>query len=337
MCWGSPPQSKGLGHSGTISLTSECCISPQAQLFWECRDLVACELFPVGLPKFLQDRGPPFKNEDLNTRSEFDAVDRNSRSRVAQSWWKIVQTYSAAELYNPADKFAAIAGLASRFEQVLDDEYLAGLWRSSLVTDLLWQSIGAARETKSYRAPTWSWASLDGGEIRGFRLSDKIDDGTVISCEIVQADVATHLESRFGIVTGGSLRLTCRLFRFPEKESPTGTSNTLYLDEAGHHECWVHVDDARFEDDDSDDNRKVQGAWGALMLRQGYEDATTRYDGLILRAIEPQQGRFTRLGTWRIPSPRAGPDFLQCLVQDPSAYPFPDFNPRTGEYTITIV
>ena len=305
----------------------------KGQLFWECRRLSACELFPAGLPSSLQYRGLPFKLQDY---SGVGAVDRASRLRITKSWWVIVENYSAAELSNPEDKFAAIAGLASRFAQILNDEYLAGLWRSSLVSDLLWVSTGAARETKTHRVPTWSWASLDGGDIHGFPLLNKIDDETVTLCDVVQAEVATHQESRSEVVTGGTLRLTCRLFRFPEKRSPSGGANTLYLDGAGHHECYVNLDDKRFADAGPDDGRKVQGAWGALMLRQSYHDATTRYDGLILRAIEPQQGIFSRLGTWRVISLRAGLDFLHCLIEDPSAYPFPEFNPHTG-YTIAIV
>ena len=47
------------------------------------------------------------------------------------------------------------------------DQYLAGLWRRHLPLQLLWSlSLGVVKpptRPKPYRAPSWSWASLDVG------------------------------------------------------------------------------------------------------------------------------------------------------------------------------
>lgn len=44
-----------------------------------------------------------------------------------------------------------------------NDRYLAGLWTSTLVDDLFWQSRGKDNTRPDvYRAPSWPWASVDG-------------------------------------------------------------------------------------------------------------------------------------------------------------------------------
>jgi hypothetical protein len=88
-------------------------------------------------------------------------------------WSRLVQIYSSCSLSKEADKLVAISGIARDFYQKSEDEYLAGLWTSSLIRDLLWRVPPPApttlvitgdhsRRPKYYRAPSWSWASVDG-------------------------------------------------------------------------------------------------------------------------------------------------------------------------------
>ncbi|THV55679.1 hypothetical protein BGAL_0005g00580 [Botrytis galanthina] len=59
------------------------------------------------------------------------------------------------------DKLAAVSALAKCTRAVFDDVYVAGLWRSIFVDQLVWHVRSNSRP-KDYRAPTWSWASVDG-------------------------------------------------------------------------------------------------------------------------------------------------------------------------------
>lgn len=77
--------------------------------------------------------------------------------------------YSGRELTIESDKLPALAGLAELYRQATGDQYLAGLWRSSLIVDLLWkrQRVLSCHGVLTsmpmeYRAPSWSWAALDG-------------------------------------------------------------------------------------------------------------------------------------------------------------------------------
>ncbi|CAN9202239.1 unnamed protein product [Alternaria alternata] len=84
-------------------------------------------------------------------------------------WRYIVSDYTGMDLTEQRDRLPAIAGVASQFENVLGGRYLAGLWETALPGDLLWRTDQCAQCTPQYRAPSWSWASLD-GKIKHYRI-----------------------------------------------------------------------------------------------------------------------------------------------------------------------
>jgi hypothetical protein len=83
------------------------------------------------------------------------------------------------------DKLPALSGLARMIEQRTGDKYFAGLWKCHIIEDLAWTVYGITFITAAsafghnrnlltglrgsaqvpppltYRAPSWSWASLD--------------------------------------------------------------------------------------------------------------------------------------------------------------------------------
>ncbi|KAI9692394.1 MAG: hypothetical protein M1822_006625 [Bathelium mastoideum] len=80
-------------------------------------------------------------------------------------WRNVVREYSNRAMSESGDKLLAIAALAkvhsrSRAPQ---SDYLAGLWRNSIVIDLLWDSSyeKLTKDGSSHCAPSWSWASTD--------------------------------------------------------------------------------------------------------------------------------------------------------------------------------
>jgi hypothetical protein len=79
-------------------------------------------------------------------------------------WSKVVEGFTQRSLTDPMDKLPALAGLANVLTQSNGDVYYAGLWKSSLDLDLLWRRrVSAYMESPPrYRAPSWSWAALDG-------------------------------------------------------------------------------------------------------------------------------------------------------------------------------
>lgn len=63
----------------------------------------------------------------------------------------------------PSDKLTALSGIAEQFHAKLQCGYLAGLWRDHLLRGLQWSVADGNKAWRGlpYRAPTWSWASLD--------------------------------------------------------------------------------------------------------------------------------------------------------------------------------
>lgn len=91
----------------------------------------------------------------------------------AESWDHILQLYTARNLTNPHDKLPALSAMAQRYSQSTGADYLAGLWKPTFRQDLLWQHHpsypyitvsdgGNPMRGGDYRAPSWSWAAVDG-------------------------------------------------------------------------------------------------------------------------------------------------------------------------------
>ncbi len=93
-------------------------------------------------------------------------ADQNGLSR----WFGIIWHYGTCSVSDPSDKLSALANIARAFRGILEDEYVAGLWKSSLIECLCWQSVDCT-PVGEYRAPSWSWASVDGLVGMGFHTS----------------------------------------------------------------------------------------------------------------------------------------------------------------------
>ncbi|KAF2001977.1 HET-domain-containing protein [Amniculicola lignicola CBS 123094] len=104
--------------------------------------------------------------EAVNTAHFGDDLEYNT----LKEWMRIVQDYSGRHLSFQSDKLVAVAGLAQLIGQATQaqsgkaDTYLAGLWESTLIAGLCWKAgpWEFAMRQDEYRAPTWSWAAMDG-------------------------------------------------------------------------------------------------------------------------------------------------------------------------------
>lgn len=131
------------------------------------------------------------------------------RKAYRQAWLAALFVYTLRAISVPADKLVAMAGLVEEFQRVYQDEYLAGLWRKTLLLDLLWTSEsagGAHTRPKEYRAPSWSWAAVD-GLISARYMEESLNPDTeraeIVHCEVTLKD----REVPFGEVTAGLLKV----------------------------------------------------------------------------------------------------------------------------------
>ncbi|KAI1081927.1 heterokaryon incompatibility protein-domain-containing protein [Whalleya microplaca] len=141
-----------------------------------------------------QDRRPPLTIKTL------------SHDNASQYWWKLIEHYSHSNLTFPDDKLTALSGIASIYHETIQSEYLAGLWKTNLPHDLLWVVDLGARP-KDYRAPSWSWASIDGP------IVNKHWGGTSESLvDIIDAYATSIGSNKFGPIRDARIQLTGWLF-----------------------------------------------------------------------------------------------------------------------------
>ncbi|KAE8310248.1 hypothetical protein BDV41DRAFT_579754 [Aspergillus transmontanensis] len=91
-----------------------------------------------------------------------------------------------------------------------DRKYLAGLWSDTLVIDLLWYVTGKWLYTRPepWRAPTWSWASMDGG-ISYFTRFSHYD--FLPALDIIEAECTCISVNSFGPASSGLIELRGKL------------------------------------------------------------------------------------------------------------------------------
>ncbi|KAL2198294.1 heterokaryon incompatibility protein-domain-containing protein [Corynascus similis CBS 632.67] len=171
--------------------------------------------------------------EGFSTRME------RPEGRWRGGWLGHVQAYSRRHLTHAGDKLPALSGLAALVAARTGDEYYAGLWRAHVLEDLCWRAYEAEEtwdglETGDSddmgwayakgrivprlgpkicsvyvavppRAPSWSWAKLD-GFVRFVPL-----DFTRIRAAFVSCKVDVDGVNRFGSVKGGRMTLSVSL------------------------------------------------------------------------------------------------------------------------------
>ncbi len=99
------------------------------------------------------------------------AEDRSERIKghAYRTWSNIICVNGRQYTYG-TDFFPSIAGIARHCGEVLEDTYMAGLWKQNLHYDLLWDvrdppignldsTLEALSHPDPYIAPSWSWAS----------------------------------------------------------------------------------------------------------------------------------------------------------------------------------
>ena len=247
--WGGIVSSVPINQRGWVM--QERLLSPRTLYFtpketaWECGGLLACESHPRGFATHMG--GPALKKSEYMLRSRAEGGLENPH--LERVWQDVVATYTACELTKEHDKLVALSGIASEVQSHLKgDRYLAGLWKSNLLVELLWtiNPFSFGRRPYNYRAPTWSWASID-GRIQFLWVGTE----SVPVVELV--DATTSLDNplyRMGSVEAGTLRFRAPLLRLVDSMTK-GIAPIENRDDVVSCEVSIDIDDseAEFPDD----------------------------------------------------------------------------------------
>ncbi|KAI0142290.1 HET-domain-containing protein [Hypoxylon sp. NC0597] len=201
-------------------------------MLWSCkagtRNFGNSLYFPHDLDAGYNDNDEKY---DLNLSSLLipEQEAKFDKDRALSCWLRLVTAYSLRTASVECDKLNAIAGIASlpSFISSLGPGYFSGMWGYKLARQLTWytsdwhrtlsedESFDFYRPT-TYRAPSWSWASLEGGIIHfDFSFDDEDEPEPEIICEIKECLTTLKFPdlNPFGEVLSGCLRLSGPLRR----------------------------------------------------------------------------------------------------------------------------
>jgi hypothetical protein len=155
-------------------------------MFWECKSSSLCEC--GGLDRLAPSSFRP---------RLFSGVTED----LAEQWQATVLKYAPLTVTVSSDKLPALSGIAARFSEHVKSRYLAGLWEEHLPQKLLWvvdwsplggpptDNLFVPVRSQPYRAPTWSWASIDLANSHGN-----------YGCPIRWGEWDIYIDSRFAIL-----------------------------------------------------------------------------------------------------------------------------------------
>jgi hypothetical protein len=275
------------------------------QLFWECREHQACERYPHGFPDH------PNKDE-FKVIHDYSVSEEPIRSRPGSLpgrdyWAELVQLYTSMSLTDPNDKLVALSGIAKARAARFGGVYVAGMWRQDLAHQLLWNT-GDSRKFHNdsikprpnvYRAPSWSWASID----RPVFSDTKTDDDHLLYH--VEDVCLTHAtEDITGRILSGWLQLraclkTTRIVwhrLYEESDDDDFDHWDLILDEA---DSRLHSDiifDAPPSSRTSFDDDNARNKLFYIPTVKWTRKSSQRACGLLLRVVDVDNGVFERLG-----------------------------------------
>ncbi|KAH7310822.1 hypothetical protein B0I35DRAFT_514807 [Stachybotrys elegans] len=178
----------------------------RTQRFWECLTGTWEESFsePLNSSDRLLQSGFIKVLNDFEGRSALTPA-RPGGLTTAEftAWYRILEDYCSRDMTNSRDKLPGLSGLAFVFGEYREDAYVAGLWRADLPIGLLWSSYMGRRLVRpaDYRAPSWSWAALDGQIDVEFWWDGQVDVG------IISAWAGLAGQNPYGMVTSGYIEV----------------------------------------------------------------------------------------------------------------------------------
>ena len=307
------------------------------QVLWECLELEACETYPNGvpfeyIPRRFKGLDPAVDGKRIR-RNLGPAHNNNDQFDAYYLWDDIITSYSEGALSHEEDKLIALSGVAKYMESILHDRYLAGLWQQWLPSQLLWRYDSPGTRPHEYRAPSWSWASVNPQTDGGLTAGRSYDMGIV--AKMVEANIESPGQDTTGQVTRGHLRLRgplCTAQFQPRKDTNLRRHSRVCVRMGGLEMSGVVYEDVLGELQASDQTTGGHQYHVFVIEHQSGNPKTLA--GLILQPTGLQTGQFRRRGLVHLSLIEA-----ETTIPEIGQEPWLQYEASHGDdnYTITVV
>ena len=265
------------------------------ELVWGCRTKTACEC--TSLDDFYFSR-------NMRSPQRFTELFQTSAEGKPYLWYHIVKAYSNLHLSFEKDVFPALQGISKQMHQYKKSKYMAGLWESSIIPDLLWYIKRPKEVTRpqQWRAPSWSWASVIGP------VDWDLRPRLLPRCTYVTAHVVPAGEDAFGEILSAKITLLGRCLQQDVEGlyDPTTErhSRIEYPEQSWSQEFWPDArEDCWPEETDSTRPHSTPLTPGehvkTLLISKEVEWGTI-FTFLILRSIDKANNIYERIGLMEI-------------------------------------
>lgn len=296
---------------------------------------------------FLACRQVRYESSGINWSCPSNAyapVGINTKQNIRQQplsgwryWNDLMLDYCNRKMSHACDRLLALSAIAADFqEQEPKNRYLAGLWKEHLPGSLFWffYGTGESRRPPNYRAPSWSWASIDTEnwyhnplikpKYKQIARYSFLKHGALQIGEVFTEPADSRLP--FGNARGGhlvfnapSIRLTLRRER---NELRGATNTTVYLTKTLHNRSLRisgYTGDEIYLDAPEDDLEawREEDEW-EVFIPQAHCIRIFGAYYLLLKQLSSKKGLYQRVGLVKfgIGKKDPGSDHLFSLVPD---------------------
>ncbi|RMZ91160.1 hypothetical protein DV736_g1624, partial [Chaetothyriales sp. CBS 134916] len=209
-------------------LSSRMLIFSDYELLWQCKEVDLQGVTGKGLEYQQPLESLPWTVFDDDAEPRYGNLD----SDKIYLWKTIIQQYTERKLTDLEDRLRAIAGIKNELEVLWRDTNIYGLWKKWFIQLLAWYKPTDDREQERClkRAPSWSWASLNG--MICYEGPLQTEDAKVKSLTVSAADLTCRILEERDL----SDKMCHTILEQPDLEDPSAEllRSGLQLEEAAY-------------------------------------------------------------------------------------------------------
>jgi hypothetical protein len=255
------------------------------QLYWECEEGLFWESWAA---KESINRYAEYSIKTIGNSIAKSITYKETNLKVwhdRKAWFDVVQEYTSRNLTYQSDKLPALSGIVAAVQQATGDVCYAGIWRSWFLQGLLWRfqnpeldvyvsAPKAVQRIVPWRAPSWSFAALE-----GVVMYDHYDSYRTLCAELEECSVVPKGSNPLGELKSGSARI---------KGPLTTIISIEHIPTINGRACKIRLRDQKFQKATVHLDLEYYDSCEAVMI--------TPYVGLAVTPTLSDENRYVRVG-----------------------------------------